>query len=49
MAEGQWFAHDDVAITVVVVVVEIGAAETCGADRDLELVGGWWGESSCFL
>lgn len=39
MTETERFTHENIAITVVVVIVQVGAAETSGLDRDLDLVG----------
>lgn len=41
VAEGEGLADNDVAVAVVVKVVQVGAAETGGLDGDLDLVGGW--------
>lgn len=49
MAEGQRFADDDVAVAVVVEVVQVGAAEAGGLDGDLDLVAGRGGEVAVLL
>ena len=41
MAKRKWLLHDNVAITVVPVVVKIRAAEACGAYADLEVCWAW--------
>jgi hypothetical protein len=41
--------HDDVAIAVVSVVVEVGAAETSAADADLEFCWGGREDGAGFL
>lgn len=49
VAEREGLADDDIAVAVVVVVVQVGAAETCRADGDLEFRRAWGLESACFL
>jgi hypothetical protein len=49
VAQRQGFADDDVAIPVVPVVVQIRAAKTGGADRDLEICWARWREEAMFL
>lgn len=49
VAETHWFAHDEVAIPAVGVVVEVGAAEACCLHGDLDVgaCGSW--DRACFL
>lgn len=49
MPERQRLSDQNVAIAVVVVVVQIGAAETGGADGDLEVRGIWGWKRAGFL
>jgi hypothetical protein len=39
MTETERFTHEDIAIAVVVVIVQVGAAETSSLNRDLNLIG----------
>lgn len=49
VTEGEGLADDDVAVAVVVEVVQVGAAEAGGLDGDLDLVGGGGGKVARFL
>lgn len=57
VAEGQRLADEDVAVAVVGVVVQVGAAEGGGEDLELEVgggggregAGGLWGSALCLL
>lgn len=49
MAEREGLAHEDVAVAVVRVVVQVAATQAGGAYADLDFVGfGWW-EGARFL
>lgn len=49
VAEGERLADLDVAVAEVGEVVQVGAAEACGADLDEDVGGGKLGESAFFL
>lgn len=49
MTESQGLLHDDVAVAVVVKVMEIGAAETGGLHGDLDFGCFWGAELAVFL
>lgn len=49
VAEGEGLAHENVAVAVVVEVVQVGAAEAGGLDGDLDVVGRGGGEIALFL
>lgn len=49
VSQSQWLLNEDIAIAIVVVVVQIRAAETCGFDGDLDLVTGRSSKISLFL
>lgn len=49
MAEGQGLANDDVAVTVVRIVVKVGATEPCGLDGNLDFIGRGGREIAVFL
>lgn len=49
VAEGERLADLDVAVAEVGEVVQVGAAEACGADLDEDVGGGELGESAFFL
>ncbi len=49
VAEGEGLADDDVAVAVVVKVVQVGAAETGGLNGDLDLIGSGTGQIAPFL
>ena len=49
MAERQRLLDQDVAIAVVAVVMQVGAAEAGAADADLEVVGAWGEDGAGFL
>lgn len=49
VAEGEGLADLDVAVAEVGEVVQVGAAEACGADLDEDVGWGELGESAFFL
>lgn len=49
VAKGQRLTDNDVAVAVVIVVVQVGAAETGGLNSDLDFVGGRSRKLSRFL
>lgn len=49
VAQAHGFAHHEVAIPPVGVVVQVGATETSGTNGDLDFTAGWRGERARFL
>jgi hypothetical protein len=49
MTQCQGFLHNDVAIAVVIEVVEVRTAEASGLNSNLHLIGSWRWEAAVFL